>query len=105
MHGIKADATDLVALLLQRHVKPVLLLHRVALAFVVASCISLLGLFLRGVVECLADDDSARCAGGCDEGIAIGDFVAEIRSARAECDVANGTRGGATGEEASKKSK
>lgn len=76
LHGIQADATDLVTLLLQRDVEPILLLHGVAFALVVASRVSLLGLFLRGIMQRLAHDDSARCACGGDERIAIGDFVA-----------------------------
>src|SRR5437867_469143 len=43
-------------------VKPIQLLHGVALALIVARGISLLGLLLRGVVERLAHDDSARRA-------------------------------------------
>jgi hypothetical protein len=35
LHGIKADAADLVALVLQGHVEPILLLDRVTLALVV----------------------------------------------------------------------
>jgi len=46
LHGIKADAADLAALLLHRHIKPILLLHSVALSLVVTSGVSLLGYFL-----------------------------------------------------------
>ena len=61
---------------------------------------ALLGCQLRGVMESLAHDDSARRASGGGERIAVGKFVAEIRAARAERDVADGARGGATGEQA-----
>ncbi len=52
---VKADAADLVALFLHRDVE---LLHRIALALVVAGGVRL-GLLLRGVVERFTDDDPA----------------------------------------------
>ena len=55
---VKADAADLVALFLHRDVEPILLLHRIALALVVAGGVRL-GLLLRGVVERFTDDDPA----------------------------------------------
>jgi hypothetical protein len=54
LHGIQADAADLVALPLHGHVKPILLLHGVALALVVTGGVSLFGLFPGGVVESFA---------------------------------------------------
>lgn len=42
LHGVKADIGDLVALLLPGHVEPILLLHGIALALVVAGAVSLL---------------------------------------------------------------
>ncbi|MCI0745664.1 MAG: UbiD family decarboxylase [Verrucomicrobia subdivision 3 bacterium] len=104
LHGIKADAADLVALLLHGHVKPILLLHGVALALVVAGRVSLLGFLLCGVMERFAHNDSARCASGGDERIAVRDFVTEICTARAERHVADGTCGGAASEQASDES-
>lgn len=77
------------------------LLHGVALALVVTGRVSLLGLFLCGVMERFADDDSARRAGGGGEWIAVGEFVTEVCAARAERHVADGTRGGVAGEQAS----
>src|SRR3989442_2660936 len=74
LHGVKADAADLAALLLHGHVKPILLLHGVALAFVVAGGVSLVGLFLRGVMESLAQDDSACRACRSRNRIALGKF-------------------------------
>ena len=101
LHRIKADAADLVALLLHRDVKPILLFHGVALPLVVAGRESFVGLLLRGVMESFTDNDSARRASGGDERIAVGDFVTEICAARAECHVADGARSGAAGEQAS----
>jgi hypothetical protein len=66
---VKADAADLVALALRADVKPVLLLHGVALAFVVAARVSLLCLLHRGTMERFAHDDSARCVCGGGEGL------------------------------------
>ena len=105
LHGVKADAAEMVALFLHRDVKPILLLHRVPLALVVTGCVSLLGLLLRGVVKALAHNNSARCAGGAGERVTVGKFVAEICPARAERHVADGARCGATGEQASDESK
>src|SRR6266542_2764171 len=45
LHGIKPDASDLVALPLPRDVEPALLFYGVALALVVTGGVSLLGLF------------------------------------------------------------
>ena len=59
LHGVKADVADLVALALHGNVKPILLLHGVALALVVTRRVSLLGLLLRGVMESFTDDDPA----------------------------------------------
>jgi len=69
----KADAACLVALLLHRHVEPILLLHRVAFTLVVTGGVTPLGLLPRGVTECFAHDDSTRSAGGSGEGIAVGE--------------------------------
>ena len=82
LYWIKADIVDLVALLLHGDVKPILLLHGVALALVVTRCVSLLGLLLRGVMERFADDDPARRACGGGERIAIGKFATQICAAR-----------------------
>ena len=46
LHGVKSDAAGMVRRLLQGDVEPILLFHGVALAFVVAGGVSLLGLFL-----------------------------------------------------------
>jgi hypothetical protein len=51
LHGVKADAADVVALLLHRDVKPILPLHGVALAFVVTGGVRLVGLLLRGIMD------------------------------------------------------
>ncbi len=56
--GCVADVADLVALLLHGHVKQILLLHGVALAFVVTGGVGPIGLLLRGVMECFAHDGS-----------------------------------------------
>ena len=100
LHGVKADAVDLVALLLHRDVKPILLLHRIAFAFVVTGSVSFVGLLLRGEVESFTQDDSTRRASRGGERVAVGKLVAEIRAARAERGVADGTSGGATREQA-----
>lgn len=99
LHGIQADVADLVALLLHRDVEPILLLYGVALAFVVAGGVSLVGLLLGGVVERFTDDHSTGCAGCGHEWVAIGEFVTEVSAARAEGHVADGARGGATGKQ------
>ena len=57
---VKADPVGAASDALQIDVKPVLLLDGVALALVVTGRVSLFGLLLRSVVECFADDDSAR---------------------------------------------
>lgn len=100
LHGIQADIGDLVALLLHGDVEPILLLHSVALTLVVTGGVSFVGLLFRGEVESLADNDSTRRANGGGERIAVGKFVAEIRAARAERDIADGPRGRATSEQA-----
>ena len=100
LHGVKADAADLVALALHGHVEPILLLHGVALALVVASGVSLLGLLLGGVVKPLAHDDAARRASSGGKRIAIGEFVAQVCAACAEGHVADGARSRATREQA-----
>jgi hypothetical protein len=51
LHRIKADAADLVAVAMHRDVEPILLLDRVAPAFVVARRVSLFSVVLRGLVE------------------------------------------------------
>src|SRR5439155_8967266 len=103
LHRIKTYIADLIALLLHRDVKPVLLLDGVALALVVTGRVSLFGLLLRSVVECFADDDSARCTSGGDEWVTVRDFVTEIRAACAESRIADGARGCATGKQAGDK--
>jgi hypothetical protein len=59
LHGVKPDVCDLVALALHGDVEPILLLHGIALALVISGGVGLLGLFLRGVMQRLADDDSS----------------------------------------------
>ena len=93
LHGVKADIGDLVALLLQGDVEPILLFHGVALALVITGGVSLVGLLFRGVVESFTQDDSTRRARGGGERIAVGKFVAEIRAAGAQGHVADGPGG------------
>ena len=100
LHGVKADIGNLVALLLHGDVEPILLLHSVALSFVVTGGVSLVGLFFRGEVESFTQDDSTRRASGGGERIAVGKFVAEIRAARAERGVGDWARRGATRKQA-----
>jgi len=59
VHRIKTNIAHLVALLLHRDAKPILLFHSVAFSFVVTGGASLLGLFLCGVMARVADDDSS----------------------------------------------
>ena len=98
LHGVKTDAAGMVALPLHGNVKPILLLHGIALALVVASGVSLVGLFPGDVMESLAQDDSARRASDGSDGVAVGKFVAEICAARAKRGVVNGSHGGAAHE-------
>ena len=63
----------------------------VARALVISGGVSLLGLLLRGIMQRLTDDDSARCPSGGHERITIGELVAEVSAACAEGHVANGT--------------
>lgn len=100
LHRIQADVADLVAMFLHRDVKPILLLHGVALALVVACGVSLLRLLCGSVVERLADDDSARSSSSRGERVAVGKLVTKVCAACAEGDVANGASGGATGKQA-----
>jgi hypothetical protein len=71
LHGIETDAAGLVALLLRRHVKPILLLDGIASALGVAGRVSLLGLLPRCVMERFTHYDPACRAGGGDERIAV----------------------------------
>src|SRR5258706_168177 len=79
LHGIEADSADLIALLLHRHIKPILMLHGIALAFVVASGVSLVGLLPGRVMKSLAQYNPAGGPSGSGNRIAIGKLVAEIR--------------------------
>src|SRR5437773_1709778 len=96
LHGVKADAADLVALFLHGHVKPILLFDGVALAFVVTSGVGLVGLLLGGVMESFADEHTARGASDGREGVAVGKLVTDVRATSSEGDISDGPGGGTT---------
>ena len=80
------------------------MLHGVALALVVTSGVSLLGLLLCSVMKPFAQNHSTRSASGGRDGIAVGKLVTEIRAAGAERHIADGASRCAASEQADNES-
>ena len=96
LHGVKPNAANVVALPLHGNVKPILLLHGVALALVVTRRVSLLSLLPCGVMKSFADEHTARGASGGREGVAVGKLVTDVRATRSEGGISDGPGGGTT---------
>jgi len=100
MHFVEPDPS-LVARpgLLQRDIKPVLLLHRIAAPFVIARLIRGVVQFAVGVMQPFTNQHTARRTANNGIGIVVGEFTAEGRAARAERHIGGGPGGGGAARE------
>jgi hypothetical protein len=101
MHFVEPDMAFVVRLrLLHRDVEPVLLLHGIAAAFVVAGRVGLFVQFVVGGMESFAEQSAARRAANYGDGIIVSQLAAKSRAARAQTDISGGPgHGGAAREQ------
>ena len=101
MHFVKPDMAFATRLrLLHRDVKPVLLLHGIAAAFVVAGRVGLFVQFVVGGMESFAKQSAARRAADDGVRIVVGQLAAKSHAARAQTDISGGPgHGGAAREQ------
>jgi len=94
---IKANAAFVAGFgLLHLHIKPILLLHGIATAFVVTRLEGLVVEFAVGIMEGFASEHTGRCAANHGVGIIVRQLTAEGRTAGPQRQVGGGSGDGGT---------